>query len=305
MKSKIQEHQKAIVLMSKTKNLILGFVLSLTILSCNKEDNGNAISSEDAKTSAKIDAMNDDVSSIVEEQEASTYSNAVSGKAADLAFSELTTCATITRVPAFGTAPTVGQTVTKTIDFGSGCTLNSGNVVSGRIIITFVFQPEATSHTITYSFDSFFHNGIEFNGDRTFTRIMISTIANPIPHPQVTMTMDMTATLPNGGVYTRVGTRVREIVEGYGNEILADNVYTVTGSWTTTTPSGTNYTSTISTPLRIKMSCIAENKPLLVSGTITFVRNNNSSSLDYGAGICDNIATFTVNGNSFIIIIGN
>jgi hypothetical protein len=53
------------------------------------------------------------------------------------------------------------------------------------------------------------------------------------------------------------------------------------------------------------MSCIAENKPLLVSGTITFVRNNNSSSLDYGAGICDNIATFTVNGNSFIIIIGN
>jgi hypothetical protein len=134
---------------------------------------------------------------------------------------------------------------------------------------------------------------------------MITTISNPILHPQVTMTLDMTATLPNGEVYTRVGTRVREIVEGYGNEILADNVYNVTGNWTTTTPNGTNYTSTITTPLIIKMSCIAENKPLLVSGTITFVRNNNSSSLNYGNGICDNIATFTVNGNSFIIIIGN
>ena len=53
----------------KTTKLILGFVFLLTIFSCSKEDNGNAISSEDAKVSAKIDAMNDDVSSIVEEQE--------------------------------------------------------------------------------------------------------------------------------------------------------------------------------------------------------------------------------------------
>ncbi len=305
MKTTIQEYQKAVVLISKTKKIILGFALSLLLLSCNKGEDDNAISSEDAKMSAKIDAMNDDVSGLVEEQEASTYSNAISGKVADLAFSELSTCATITRVPAFGTAPTVGQTVTKTIDFGTGCTLNSGYVASGIIIITFVFQPDATSHTITYSFDNFFHNGIEYNGNRTLTRTMITTIANPILHPQVTMTLDMTATLPNGQVYTRVGTRVREIIEGYGNAILSDNVYKVTGSWVTTTPSGTTHTTTITTPLKIKMSCIAENKPLLVSGVLTIVRNNNSSTLDYGNGICDNIATFTVNGNSFIIIIGN
>lgn len=289
----------------KTKNLILGFALSLTILSCNREDNSNAISTEDAKTSAKIDAMTDDVSSLVEEQEANTYSNTISGKVADFAFSELTTCATIERVPAFGIAPTVGQTVTKTIDFGSGCTLNSGNVVSGRIIITFVFQPDAPSHTINYSFVNFFHNGIEFNGDRTFTRIMISTTANPILHPQVTMTMQMTATLPDGRVYTRVGTRVREIVEGYGNEIIADNIYKVTGSWVTTTPTGATQNSTITTPLIIKMSCIAVYKPLIVAGVLTIVRNDISSTLDFGDGACDNLAVFTVNGNSYNIVIGN
>lgn len=289
----------------KSKKLILGFVLSLAILACNREDDNSLISSEDAKISAKIDAMNDDVSSLVEEQEANTYSNSIAGKTADSALSELTSCATITRVPAFGTAPTVGQTVTKTIDFGSGCTLNSGNVVSGRIIISFIFQPEATTHTITYSFVNFFHNGIEFNGDRTFTRTMISTASNPILHPQVTMTMDLTATLPNGSVYTRVGTRIREIVEGYGNEVLADNVYKVTGNWITTTPSGATQTSTISTPLMIKMSCIAANKPLLVSGIITIVRNNTSATLDFGNGTCDNLAVFTINGNSFNIVIGN
>jgi len=304
MKSKIHEYQKAIKLTSKPKNLILGFALSLTILSCNREDNGNAISLEDAKTSAKIDAMNDDVSSIVEEQEANTYSNAISGKVAAATFSQLTTCATITRVPAFGTAPIVGQTVTKTIDFGSGCTLNSGNVVSGRIIISFVYQPEAPSHTITYSLDNFFHNGIEFNGNKTFTRTMISTTANPILHPQVTMTLDMTATLPDGRVYTRVGSRVREIVEGYGNEILADNVYKVTGNWVTTTPSGASQTSTITTPLIIKMSCILVNKPLIVSGVLTIVRNVTTATIDFGDGTCDNLAVFTVNGNSFDIVIG-
>jgi hypothetical protein len=290
----------------KTTNLILGFALALTILSCSKdEESGNTISAEDAKVSAKIDAMNDDVTGIVEEQEANTYSNTTNGKSADLGVSELTNCATITRVPAFGTPPTPGQTVTKTIDFGTGCTLNSGNVVSGRIIISFVFQPNAASHTINYSFDNFFHNGIEFNGDKTFTRTMITTTANPTPHPQVTMTMDMTATLPNGAVYHRVGNRVREIIEGFGNEILADNIYQITGSWVTTTPNGATQTSTITTPLHVKMSCMALNKPLIVSGIITIVRNDNTATLDFGNGDCDNLAVLTVNGNSHNIVIGN
>jgi hypothetical protein len=290
----------------KTTHLILGFALALTILSCNKEeDNGSTISAEDAKVSTKIDAMNDDVSALIEEQEMNTYSNSTSGKTADLGNSELSDCATITRVPAFGTPPTVGQTVTKTIDFGTGCTLDSGNVVSGIIVITFVFDPGATSHTINYSFNNFFHNGIEFDGDKTFTRTMITTPANPTAHPQVTMTMDMTATLPNGATYHRVGTRVREIVEGFGNEILLDNIYKITGNWVTTTPSGATQTSTITTPLHVKMSCMAVNKPLIVFGIITIVRNDTTATLDFGNGDCDNLAVLTVNGNSHNIVIGN
>jgi outer membrane murein-binding lipoprotein Lpp len=290
----------------KTTNLLLGFALALTILSCSKEDNGNnTISAEDAKVSAQIDAMNDDVSSIIEEQEASTYTNATTGKTADLAVSELTNCATITRVPAFGTPPTVGQTVIKTIDFGTSCTLSSGNVVSGIIVISFVYDPGATSHTINYSFNNFFHNGIEFDGDKTFTRTMITTTANPTPHPQVTMTMDMTATLPAGGVYHRVGTRIREIIEGFGNEFLGDNIYEINGNWVTTTPSGATQTSTITTPLHVRMSCMATNKPLIVYGVITIVRNTTTATLDFGNGDCDNLAVFTVNGVSHNIVLGN
>ncbi|UPT71651.1 MAG: hypothetical protein M0D53_04705 [Flavobacterium sp. JAD_PAG50586_2] len=290
----------------KSTKLILGFALALTILSCSKQEEKNGkISTEDAKVSAQIDAMNDDVSSIVEEQEASTYSDAISGKTADLGFSKLTNCATVTRVPAFGTAPNVGDTVTKTIDFGQSCTLDSGNVVSGIIVITFVYDPGATSHTITYSFDNFIHNGIEYDGDKTFTRTIITTAANPTEHPQVTMTIDVTATLPSGGVYHRVGTRTREIIEGFGNAILADNVYEITGSWVTTTPSGATQNSNITIPLKVKMSCAALNKPLIVYGIITIVTNNSNASLNFGDGTCDNLAVLTVNGNSYDIVIGN
>lgn len=286
----------------KTNYLTLGLALCLTVLSCSKDDSNSGITAEDAKVSAKIDAMNDDVSGIVEEQETNTYSNSTTGKTSGMTISEFSNCATVTRVPAFGTPPTVGQTVTKTIDFGTSCTLDSGNVVSGRIIITFVYDPGAASHTINYSFDNFFHNGIEYNGDKTFTRTM-TTGANP--HPIVTMTMDLTATVPNAGVYHRVGTRTREIIEGFGNAILADNVYKITGNWVTTTPSGASQTSTITTPLHVKMSCMAANKPLIVSGIITIVRNDTTATLDFGSGDCDNLAVFTVNGNSYNIVIGN
>ena len=64
-------------------------------------------------------------------------------------------------------------------------------------------------------------------------------------------------------------------------------------------------TSTITTPLKAKMSCLNQNKPLLVQGIITFTKNNNTATLDYGNGDCDNLAVYTVNGNSYNIVIGN
>ena len=132
----------------------------------------------------------------------------------------------------------------------------------------------------------------------------VATATSP-SHPIVTMNMDMTATFPNGNSYTRVGQRIREIIEGFDTPVFTDNIYRITGSWTTTFPNTTIQTSTITTPLIVKMSCILVNKPLLVRGIITIVRNNNVATLDYGNGDCDNIAVFTLNGIPNTIIIGN
>ena len=293
----------------KTRFLMLALMLPLVFASCTKDTetaNEPAITAEEATINAKIDVANDDVTDVAAEEEANTYANSTSGRAESFTVTPFTICATVTRVPAFGTVITPGTVVTKTIDFGTtGCTLPNGNVLKGKIIISFTYEPAATSHTITYTFDNFYHNSIKFTGTKTFTRTMVPETPNAPSHPIVTMNMDLTATFPNGNVYTRVGQRVREIIAGYGTVSWTDNVYKVTGSWTTTFPNTSIQTSTITTPLIIKMSCAAVNKPLIVQGIITFQRNNHTATLDYGNGDCDNVAVFTIDGVSFTIIIGN
>lgn len=292
----------------KTKILFLGLVLSLFTISCNKDEEDNStITAEEASMNAKIDIANDDVSDIVDGEFVATMDNNVSGKSNEVSETSLPPCVTITRVPAFGTALTPGTLVTKTIDFGTtGCPMPNGNILKGKIIMSFTFNPGAASHTINYEFLNFYHNALKLDGNKSFTRTMSVATASSPSHPVVVMNMDMTVTFPNGNVLERVGTRTREIIAGFNTpNVFLDNVYQVTGNWTTTFPNTTVQTSTITTPLNVKMSCISVNKPLLVSGVITFVRNNNPATLDYGNGDCDNLAVFTINGNSYNVTIGN
>ena len=295
----------------KTTKILLALTLTVVFFSCSKQDKDDNVnfSPDEAQVNAKIDVSNDDVSDIVEGQFEATAANPTSGKSTEtaaVAASNLPACVNITRLPARGTPITAGTLVTKTVDFGTtGCPMPNGNVLKGKIIITFTFNPNATSNVINYEFVNFYHNAIKFDGNKTFTRTMTAATAASPSHPIVVMTMDMTATFPDGRVFTRVGTRTREIIEGFTTPIFSDNVYRITGTWTTTRPNTSVQTSTITTPLRVKMACIAVNKPLIVAGVISFERNNQIATLDYGNGDCDNLAVFTFNGISYNIVIGN
>jgi hypothetical protein len=287
----------------KAIKVILGLSIILLHFSCNNsDDDANtlpAMSSGDAKMSARIDIATDDVSKIVEDQ--LTTSDGISGRTTAVATPFLPECATVTRVPEYGTTLTPGVLITKTIDFGTeGCALPNGNVLKGIIEISFLYQPDATSHTINYTFENFYHNSIKFDGTKTFTRTMGTSAANAENHPIVTMNMDLTATFPNNTVVTRVGTRVREITQGYETPEWLDNVYQISGNWTSTFPNNVTQINTITTPLTIKLNC-----PNIVSGVITFVRNSNTSYLNYGTGDCDNAAVFTIFGVTYPIVLGN
>ncbi len=194
------------------------FLLLITYSSCDKENtndtNAAQLTSADAIVNSKIDLANDDIATIADQLFDNINATTLNYRAIENNATIFSNCATITRIPAFGTALTAGTQVTKTIDFGTtGCTLNNGNVVRGKIIITFVYQPDATSHTVTYTFDNFYHNNIKFEGTKTFTRSRTTETATSPSHPIVVMQLEMTITMPNGDVYTRVGSRTRELVE--------------------------------------------------------------------------------------------
>lgn len=283
----------------KTNFLMLGMIFSVLIISCSKNDDNDSttISDDEVGINADIDIASDDVSNVLEEQLAITNLDG-SGRGPALVYAG---CATITRTPAAGTVLNVGQTVTKVIDFGTQCVQPNGNILSGKINMSFVYNPSATTQTVTYIFENFYHNARKLNGQKTFTRSMTATTATSQSHPIIVMNMDMLITLTDGRMLTRIGTRTREFVAGFSTSTLSDNVYDVTGNWTTTFPNTTIQTSTITTPLKLKLSCVAPNTSIITQGVISFVRNTNNATLDYGDGSCDNQAVFTLNGVSRFI----
>ena len=269
----------------KAKKRVFGMLLSLLIISCNKDENQIASPTNNAQEvadNAKIDNVSDDVLQIVESQSNET----TAGRSIYKTQSFLSDCATVNTVQN-------GNTWTRNIDFGSAnCSLFNGNTVRGKIILTFTNDFTATTRTISYAFDNFYHNNRQVEGNRTVVKTIL-----PNNHPQATISLDMTVTTPAGGVFHRTGQRIREFTAGYQTPyVLSDNEFSITGNWTTTLPSGNAHTATINTPVIVKWDCTH-----IVSGNITFVRPNGNAILDYGSGDCDDQATVNINGVVYAI----
>jgi hypothetical protein len=271
---------------------IASFIATVLFISCDSSDNSSDNMDPTTPTSQvvvdnKIDASIEDVSNIAEDQ-FSMKQSGVTGKSSGTVKSFLPACAVTTWTYVDGT-------FTGTIDFGTeGCTLENGNVLKGKITLSFSGNFMTPEHTITYSFDQFYHNGNKIQGSKTITRTLESTDLIAAEHPVFTYTVDMTITFEDGSVYSRTGNRVKEMTEGYdtkGN--WSDNVFLVTGSETTTWPNGDTSSSTIKTPLRYEMAC---KKPFPVSGTVSKIKNDVETLVDYGTGECDNLISVTTAG---------
>jgi len=274
----------------KTKILGLLVVCGLSLLSCQKEEENTTAFGDDAKINASIDLISDDISKIIDDQ----YQAQEASGGRYPYTSYLPDCADLSISVENGIW-------TRTIDFGTtGCQLINGNVLRGKIIVSGSTNFNLSPYIINYSFDNFFHNDKLIGGNRTASRTYQSTPALSTPHPVVDVEINLTITYPNGNIYTRTGNRKRECIEGYNTaEILNDNVYSITGVWSTTFPNGIQ-TTTITTPLIVKLNCRN-----IVSGEMNFVRNNSTANLNFGNGSCDNIAVYTINGNSYTISLGN
>lgn len=276
----------------KTKFLFIGTLVALSFfISCNSDEKTNdgssdAITNTEIVTNSKIDASIEDVTAIAEDQ--FTAQQNLTAKPSGPVKNFLPSCATIT------TALT-NNTWTITVDFGvEGCTLENGNTVKGKMVISFSNDFSASTQTISYTFDGFYHNGKKLQGSKSIVRSVKSTDLLAEAHPVSTAAIDMTITFDDGSVYTRKGTLIKEMTAGYKTwSDWEDNVYLVTGSGTTTFPNGDTFSAEITTPLEFKASC---KNPFPVKGIVSITKNDAKAIIDYGNGDCDTLAKVTKDG---------
>ncbi|KAA3618838.1 MAG: hypothetical protein DWP94_14210 [Flavobacterium sp.] len=272
------------------KNLFISvlslFVLSIVFTSCSKDETADTDTSnsadlvfvEESKQVSQADATTDGVVNMLETAYAEIEENA--GRSNSL----FPDCVTIT------ISSENGVTFV-TLDFGFGCTLQNGAVVSGIVNITYGPIQNGT-RTITYTLENFKWNDIDVAGGATIFRELNNANGNP----QSTVHVDLQLSFPGGLVLQKDGTRVREWIEGFHSGSWMDNVWLVTGNREVVSNTGYTHYGIVTEALRREATC-----PHFVSGIIEITRNGNQGTLDFGDGSCDNIAILTVNGVEYTI----
>ncbi|KPM30328.1 Hypothetical protein I595_3624 [Croceitalea dokdonensis DOKDO 023] len=180
-------------------------------------------------------------------------------------------CVTVTTV-------VTDTTKERTLDFGEGCELPNGNILSGLLVLTYEKDMDVAQKTIKLSLEDFTFNGVAVEGGADILRMR----SNGNGNPQATATVSFDATWPNGDVTSLNGSRTREWIEGFGSGFWGDNVFLITGKRTFTAKSGAVFEKEIIVPLRRETAC-----RFAVSGVLTISRRGNMASLDFGDGNCD------------------
>jgi hypothetical protein len=201
------------------------------------------------------------------------------------------TCATVTLSP----ADTTTFPKTMTIDFGSGCTSPNGIVRKGKIIATLSGKIRKSGTTSSVSFSNYYVNDYHVEG--TYSITTNSGSGNGVNF--TTAVSGGKITYPDGTTYFNYsGTHTLAQTSGIGTATFADDVYSWTGGFTTSSSASKSLTVSITSPLVKSMSC-----KNILSGVQTFTYNLISGSINYGDGTCDNQATLTVAGKTQTIIL--
>jgi len=261
------------------KLLLFLVVSSFLFTSCNNSDNidlSEPISVDETNTFVEVDNISDEVNNVIDDFFAE---ESLGARSEDTNPGGILSLGCMTR-----TVVIEGTTKIITLDFGDGCELPNGAVLSGKIILIYAVNTDVKSLTITYTFENFHFNELSVEGENIVVRVR----ENENKNPQSTLTVNIKITWPDGEFASRRGTKVREWIEGYDTRTFGDNVFLITGNWTTTFKNGTILSATIIEPLRREMAC-----RFIVSGLVELQKNNRNGSLNFGDGRCDNKAIFT------------
>jgi hypothetical protein len=292
----------------KKKILLFGMTLSiLAFTSCSQDSNSTTaeatVTSSEVASTQKMDNAIDDISLIADNQY-EVSEGSTTGKITENYHSLLPSCASVSDL---------GSTISVrvlTITFGtetSACIFR-GHSLKGQIILTRTIGTTFPK-IMTVTYHNFYINDNKLEGVSTWKREMLGS--GSTLHPKTTFTMTGMTLTTTTGVYTRNGDRIREMTAGFLTRLSpTDDVYSTYGTFTTTHPNGTIFTSLIesTTPLVHKTACslIQIPMPFPVSGIVKLSKNSHYATIDYGTGDCDNLAMLSIDGGTATqITLGN
>ncbi len=268
---------------------LFGFIVT----SCDTEDpiyEGQSITlTESAYSQAEIDDISEGVNDIIENvyfdiESQAVYKNEASKSTPLLKF--IPECVTITKV-------ITANSKNVTIDFGDGCTMHNGNIMSGKIVMDITYNIGELKAMTNSSFDNFYFNGKKVEGNISKTHTIVDGI------PEANIKTDIKIIWEDETFATVIGERKRVWIESFKNLDFGDNVFLISGNWTITKNDGTVRDVSIIDPLRREMSC-----RFIVSGILKIKQGDKEITVDYGDGECDDLATALIYGKTFEFHIG-
>ena len=278
----------------KTKRFLLAGISMLTLAAmvltgCKKEEDNDSDTSA-SSDNALAEGIYQDAANIADEAAtAGSLSNYKLGGNEGL----LSACATITHDSLVNS-----DLDTVTVDFGTtNCTCADGRNRRGKVIVTYTGRYRDSLTTITVGFNNYFVNDNQVLGTKT----IVNNGHNAAGHLVYTITVNgQIIKANNGGTISWTANKVREWTAGENTMQWSDDMYSITGSASGTGANGTSYTANITSPLIRNMALGCRRH--FVQGTFELTPSNKPMrTVDFGTGACDDIATVTINNNTYTI----
>lgn len=180
------------------------------------------------------------------------------------------------------------------IDYGEACELRNGDVVSGRILISYTAEDsEDNDFVIDYTLENYVYNDIVVTGSAQ----AIYDFENEEGNLVYAYESDFMFIWPDGLEAADNSSYSTETVFESDEETFFNFYNLTTGSGETTFSNEDSYTFQITEPLRSEPRC-----RYYVSGVVVSTQNSETVTLDYGDGECDDSAIETDgNGNTTVI----
>ncbi len=272
--------------------LVLGCAFLFSIYSCTKNTSSSSNSDNETQTAtdnAFAQSTSSDAVAMSSESEDNGMVGTITDSTLGLMFNSHVSI----------TLNVVSSPKVLTIDFGSADALCfDGKTRRGKVIVNFTgfYRDSGSNHTIT--FDNYYVNDNKIDGSITVVNNGHNTAGNLTYSVKSMLTITDTA----GNTLTYNGDFTREWVAGETTNGLrgwADDVYSITGSSSGTTFTGTQFSSDITSALIVALNC-----KWIEKGTIEFKPAGKLTRIiDFGNGDCDNVATVTIAGISFNILL--